>query len=226
MRAVVIHEHGGRDKLILEEIPDPTPAPGEILLRVKAVGLNYLDIFVRRGMPGLPIDLPRISGGDIAGKVVALGKNVQSVSVGQRLLIDPAITMPDGHTRRARRKHDRGTVRVLHRLRPHTPFPCPTMYPMSKPPRSQSPTAPLGACSSHAASLQAGRKRPYPRRERRCRHGRGADCQDARLRGVRSRQQPRQARPPARTRRRLPRQLHRASPSSTAMFAASPTAKA
>ena len=96
MRAVVIHEHGGRDKLILEEVPKPAPAPGEILLRVKAVGLNYLDIFVRRGMPGLHIDLPRVSGGDIAGEVVALGKDVTSVSIGQRLLIDPAITMPDG----------------------------------------------------------------------------------------------------------------------------------
>ena len=96
MRAVVIHEHGGRDKLILDDVPDPVPAAGEILLRVKAVGLNYLDIFVRRGMPGLPIDLPRISGGDIAGKVVATGEGVTSVKVGQRLLIDPAITMPDG----------------------------------------------------------------------------------------------------------------------------------
>ncbi len=96
MRAVVIHEHGGRDKLILEEVPDPVPGPGEVLLQVKAVGLNYLDIFVRRGMPGLPIELPRISGGDIAGKVVALGDGVQSISEGQRLLIDPAITMPDG----------------------------------------------------------------------------------------------------------------------------------
>ena len=96
MRAFVIHEHGGRDKLILDDVPDPVPVPGEILVRVKAVGLNYLDIFVRRGMPGLPIDLPRISGGDIAGKVVALGEGVTSVKVGQQLHIDPAITMPDG----------------------------------------------------------------------------------------------------------------------------------
>lgn len=96
MRAVVIYEHGGRDKLVLDDVPDPTPARGEILLRVKAVGLNYLDVFVRRGMPGLPIDLPRISGGDIAGEVAALGEGVQSVEVGQRLLIDPAVKMPDG----------------------------------------------------------------------------------------------------------------------------------
>ncbi len=96
MRAVVIYEHGGRDKLVLDDVPDPTPARGEILLRVKAVGLNYLDVFVRRGMPGLPIDLPRISGGDVAGEVAALGEGVQSVEVGQRLLIDPAVRMPDG----------------------------------------------------------------------------------------------------------------------------------
>lgn len=92
----MIYEHGGRDKLTLADVPDPTPARGEILLRVKAVGLNYLDVFVRRGMPGLPIDLPRISGGDISGEVAALGEGVQSVEVGQRLLIDPAIRMPDG----------------------------------------------------------------------------------------------------------------------------------
>ena len=96
MRAVVIYEHGGRDKLVLDDVQDPTLARGEILLRVKAVGLNYLDVFVRRGMPGLPIDLPRISGGDVAGEVAALGEGVQSVEVGQRLLIDPAVRMPDG----------------------------------------------------------------------------------------------------------------------------------
>ncbi len=96
MLAIVIHEHGGRDKLILEEVPAPAPARGEILLDVKAVGLNYLDIFVRRGMPGLHIDLPRISGGDIAGEVAALGDGVESLQIGKRLLIDPAITMPDG----------------------------------------------------------------------------------------------------------------------------------
>lgn len=96
MRAIVIHEHGGRDKLIYEEVPDPVPEAGEILVRVKAVGLNYLDIFVRRGMPGLPIDLPRISGGDIAGDIAGLGEGVDSVAVGQRVLLDPAVTLPDG----------------------------------------------------------------------------------------------------------------------------------
>jgi alcohol dehydrogenase len=96
MQAVVIHEHGGRDKLILEEVTTPSPAAGEILVAVKACGLNYLDVFVRRGMPGLPIDLPRITGGDIAGVVAEVGDGVTSVTVGQRVLVDPAITLPNG----------------------------------------------------------------------------------------------------------------------------------
>jgi len=96
MRAVVIHEHGGRDKLTLENVPDPLPGAGEIRIAVKAVGLNYLDIFVRRGMPGLTIELPRISGGDISGVVDALGEGVTSVQPGQRVLLDPLVIHADG----------------------------------------------------------------------------------------------------------------------------------
>ena len=96
MKAVVIHEHGGRDKLIYQDVPDPTPEAGEILLRVRAVGLNYLDIFVRRGMPGLPVDLPRISGGDIAGEVAGHGAGVNAPALGQRVLLDPIVTLPNG----------------------------------------------------------------------------------------------------------------------------------
>lgn len=96
MRAVLIHEHGGLDKLVLEEVADPIPGPGEIRVAVKACGLNYLDIFVRRGMPGLPIELPRIGGGDIAGVVETLGEGVTSVAVGDRVLLDPMVTLPNG----------------------------------------------------------------------------------------------------------------------------------
>lgn len=96
MRAVVIHEHGGRDKLILEEVPTPVAGAGQIVVRVKACGLNYLDIFVRRGMPGLPIDLPRITGGDISGVIAEVGDGVSGISVGDRVLLDPMITLPNG----------------------------------------------------------------------------------------------------------------------------------
>ena len=88
MRAIVIHEHGGLDKLVLEELPDPSPGPGEVLVDVKACALNFLDIFVRRGMPGQPVHLPQITGGDIAGVVALLGENVTGVMVGDRVLID------------------------------------------------------------------------------------------------------------------------------------------
>ena len=68
MRAVVIHRHGGPEVLKLEASwPRPVPGPGEILVKVRACGLNYLDIFARNGMPGEEVPLPLITGGDISG---------------------------------------------------------------------------------------------------------------------------------------------------------------
>ncbi len=63
---------------------------------MRAVGLNYLDVFVRRGMPGLPVELPRITGGDIAGEIVTVGAEAASVAPGQRVLLDPMVTLPNG----------------------------------------------------------------------------------------------------------------------------------
>ena len=95
MKAILIRAQGGRENLRLEEIEKPSPDPGEILVKVKACSLNYLDIFVRRGMPGLPVDLPRIGGGDIAGEIEEIGLGVNNLSLGDRILIDPAIQLPD-----------------------------------------------------------------------------------------------------------------------------------
>ena len=95
MRAIVFHEHGGPEVLRYEpEWPAPQPGPGEVLVRVKACALNHLDIFVRRGMPGIHTALPHISGGDVAGIVAALGPGVRGVEVGQRVLVDPMV--PEG----------------------------------------------------------------------------------------------------------------------------------
>jgi alcohol dehydrogenase len=92
MRAVVIHEHGGRDKLTLEPAwPTPRAGAGQVVVRVAACGLNHLDIFVRRGMPGKRTPLPFISGGDIAGVVAEIGPAVSGVTIGQRVVVDPAI---------------------------------------------------------------------------------------------------------------------------------------
>jgi alcohol dehydrogenase len=77
MKAAVIERQGGLDGLSYREWPDPVPGPNDVVLAVEAIGLNHLDIFVRRGMPGFPVKTPFISGGDIAGVIVRLGENVQ-----------------------------------------------------------------------------------------------------------------------------------------------------
>lgn len=91
MRAALIVEHGDRSKVVVGEYPKPEPGDHEVLIAVKACGLNHLDIFVRRGIPGRKLELPHISGGDVAGEVVAVGNGVSQVRIGDRVLIDPNI---------------------------------------------------------------------------------------------------------------------------------------
>ena len=92
MRAVAIDAHGGLEQVRLRtDWPEPTAGPGQAVVEVKACGLNYLDIFVLRGMPGLPVEMPRIPGGDIAGVVHSVGAGVSRDWLGKRVLIDPHI---------------------------------------------------------------------------------------------------------------------------------------
>ncbi|HLW59472.1 MAG TPA: zinc-binding dehydrogenase [bacterium] len=90
MQAAVIRTHGGPDHLVVEQFARPEPGPGEVLVRVGACALNHLDIFVRRGMPGLPVPLPHIGGGDIVGWVEALGPGGGGIAVGAPVLVDPS----------------------------------------------------------------------------------------------------------------------------------------
>ncbi len=76
MKAVVIREHGSFDKLRVEERPPPVAGPGEVLVRVRAAGLNHLDTWVRRGIPGFAFPLPIIPGCDGAGTVDGTGEEV------------------------------------------------------------------------------------------------------------------------------------------------------
>ena len=89
MRAVRIHEDGGPEVLRYEEIPDPEAGPGEILVELRAAGLNHLDVWVRRGLPSVP--KPRILGADGAGVVAALGEGVDGFAVGDRVVLNPGI---------------------------------------------------------------------------------------------------------------------------------------
>lgn len=92
MRAVFIREFGGLDKIQVGELPDPRPGPGEVLLRVRAAALNHLDIWVRKGRPGLELKQPRILGSDAAGTIEALGEGVQDVAVGDEVAVNPGVS--------------------------------------------------------------------------------------------------------------------------------------
>lgn len=89
MKAVVIENQGSVENLTWRDWPDPETRPKDALIEVRAVGLNHLDVFVRRGMPGYPVPMPHISGGDIAGVIKALGPEVSGWSIGQRVVLNP-----------------------------------------------------------------------------------------------------------------------------------------
>jgi NADPH:quinone reductase-like Zn-dependent oxidoreductase len=88
MQAVYFTEHGDIDKLIYGEVPDPVPAAHEVLVRVRACGVNRADLWVRRGLPFLQVRLPHILGGDIAGEVIATNSPGCSVPVGSRVVLN------------------------------------------------------------------------------------------------------------------------------------------
>jgi len=101
MKALYFNQHGERDVLEYGDLPDPRPGPGEVLVEIRAAALNHLDIWVRRGWPGLKLVMPHVGGSDGAGVVAALGAGVSGVEVGERVVIDPGIsTVEDEWTRR------------------------------------------------------------------------------------------------------------------------------
>ncbi len=92
MKAVIFSEHGGPEVLRYAERPEPEMGPEEVLIRVRACALNHLDLWVRRGMPGIAIPMPHIPGSDIAGEVARVGANVVGVKAGERVLLSPGIS--------------------------------------------------------------------------------------------------------------------------------------
>jgi NADPH:quinone reductase-like Zn-dependent oxidoreductase len=87
MKAVRIHEFGGPEVLRYEDAPDPVPRKDQVLVRVRACAMNHLDIWVRKGLPG--VKLPHILGSDIAGEIVEIGEYVTGFNPGQRVLLAP-----------------------------------------------------------------------------------------------------------------------------------------
>lgn len=92
MKAIVFHEHGDPSVLHYTEVNEPHLRHNEVLVRVHACALNHLDLWVRRGIPSIPIPLPHIPGSDIAGEIAHIGPEVHTVHIGQKVLLAPGVT--------------------------------------------------------------------------------------------------------------------------------------
>jgi NADPH:quinone reductase-like Zn-dependent oxidoreductase len=92
MKAIVMHEHGGPEVLKYTDVPEPTINATEVLVRVKSCALNHLDLWVRRGLPGIKIPMPHIPGSDISGEVVAVGDLTTRVKLGDKVLLAPGLS--------------------------------------------------------------------------------------------------------------------------------------
>ena len=92
MKAILFEKHGGPDVLRYTDVAEPEVRAGEALVNVKACALNHLDLWVRGGLPGVPIPLPHIPGSDVAGVVEKVGAGVTSLKPGQKVLLAPGVT--------------------------------------------------------------------------------------------------------------------------------------
>ena len=92
MKAVVFYEHGTPDVFRYEDVPDPFPGRGEVLIEVRATSINHIDVFLRRGMPGIKVPMPKIAGSDASGIIREVGPDVTSLKAGQRVTIDPCVS--------------------------------------------------------------------------------------------------------------------------------------
>src|SRR6516162_3804137 len=92
MKAILFHQHGGPEVLKYTDTPEPMLRTSDVLVRVKACALNHLDLWVRRGLPNVPIPLPHIPGSDVAGEIAKIGADVTTIRVGQRVVLAPLVS--------------------------------------------------------------------------------------------------------------------------------------
>ncbi|MBI3544562.1 MAG: zinc-binding dehydrogenase [Deltaproteobacteria bacterium] len=92
MRAAIIKQHGPPESISFEDRPTPTPAENQYLVRVKACGLNHLDTWVRRGVPGHKFPLPMVPGSDITGVIEKAGPGARRFKAGDRVIVDPGLS--------------------------------------------------------------------------------------------------------------------------------------
>jgi len=91
MKAAFFREHGGPERIEYGDLPDPKPGPGQVRVKIRAGALNHLDIFVRNGIPGIPVALPHVMGSDGAGVIDDVGPGVTRVRPGDEVVLNPGI---------------------------------------------------------------------------------------------------------------------------------------
>lgn len=91
VRGARIHEHGGLEQVVIDEMPLQEPGPGQVRVRLRAAALNHLDLFVLGGIPGIDMPMPHVMGADGAGVVDALGAGVGGWEVGDEVVLNPGL---------------------------------------------------------------------------------------------------------------------------------------
>lgn len=92
MRAIAFDRHGDASVLKRVELPDPPLGANAVRVKVKAVALNHLDVWVRRGWPGLKLELPHVLGSDVAGVVDQVGSEVRDLAPGTEVVLNPGLS--------------------------------------------------------------------------------------------------------------------------------------
>jgi NADPH2:quinone reductase len=92
MKAIRVNEFGGPEVLKLEDVPEPSPAAGQVRVRVRAAGVNPVDTYIRSGVHAVKPKLPYTPGLDAAGEVEAVGEGIKRFSVGQRVYLAGSLT--------------------------------------------------------------------------------------------------------------------------------------
>lgn len=92
MKAISFQRYGGPEVLELVQVPEPTPTARQVRVKVKAVALNHLDVWVRKGEAGIKLELPHTLGSDIAGVIDVVGAEVTDVAIGSEVVINPGIS--------------------------------------------------------------------------------------------------------------------------------------
>jgi zinc-binding alcohol dehydrogenase/oxidoreductase len=158
MKALVLHEIGGPDKLSYEDAPDPEPGSGETVVKLHAAALNRRDVFVTRGQyPGAkPEALPVILGSDGAGEVVARGEGASGPDEGTEVVINPALYWGDDPQKPGREYRilglpDDGTFAQLVKVPAENVFPKPSHLS-----HEEAAAIPLGALTAYRALVTRG----------------------------------------------------------------------